>query len=190
MTSEQRDEKDESLPPSESPSHAQQSPALPAVTSSQLDRVSLHRAGIIDAATLSNASDETLVEVVDHDTLKYHLLGPSLTKAGQDSVDQHKVSEIIYHASKGSKFFSNEAVKDRNLTEKIGRILTRKRQLDKLDLEAERRRADDYIAELEAGRDLSQHVVHIDCDAFYAAVEELDRPELKEVPMAVGQGVV
>lgn len=24
-------------------------------------------------------------------TLKYHLLGPSLTKAGQDSVDQNKV---------------------------------------------------------------------------------------------------
>ena len=27
----------------------------------------------------------------EHDTLKYHLLGPSLTKAGQESVDQHKV---------------------------------------------------------------------------------------------------
>lgn len=27
-----------------------------------------------------------------HDTLKYHLLGPSLTKAGQDAVDQRKVS--------------------------------------------------------------------------------------------------
>lgn len=27
-----------------------------------------------------------------HDTLKYHLLGPSLTKAGQDTVDQRKVS--------------------------------------------------------------------------------------------------
>lgn len=26
-----------------------------------------------------------------HETLKYHLLGPSLTKAGQDSVDQQKV---------------------------------------------------------------------------------------------------
>lgn len=29
--------------------------------------------------------------VAEHDTLKYHLLGPSLTKAGQDSVDQSKV---------------------------------------------------------------------------------------------------
>ena len=29
--------------------------------------------------------------VSDHGTLKYHLLGPSLTKAGQDTVDQQKV---------------------------------------------------------------------------------------------------
>jgi DNA polymerase kappa len=33
-------------------------------------------------------------------------------------------------------------------------------------------------------------VVHIDCDAFYAAVEELDRPELKDVPFSVGKGVL
>lgn len=47
--------------------------------------------------------------------------------------------------------------------------------------------------------------MHVDCDAFYASVEELDRPELKEgtcfdhtleylltfiVPMAVGSGVL
>lgn len=32
--------------------------------------------------------------------------------------------------------------------------------------------------------------MHVDCDAFYASVEELDRPELKEVPMAVGGGVL
>lgn len=126
----------------------------------------------------------------EHDSLKYHLLGPSLTKAGQDTVDQQKVSEIIYNASKGSKFFNNEEVKDKNLTEKITRILAKRRQLEKLDLTSDLRRADDYIAELELSRDLSQVVVHLDCDAFYAAVEELDRPELKDVPMAVGKGVL
>ena len=126
----------------------------------------------------------------EHESLKYHLLGPSLTKAGQDSVDQAKVSEIIYHASKGSKFFNNEEAKDRTLTDKIERILAKKRALEKLDLTSDMRRADDYIAELELGRDLSQVVVHLDCDAFYAAVEELDRPELKDVPFAVGKGVL
>jgi DNA polymerase kappa len=126
----------------------------------------------------------------DHDSLKYHLLGPSLTKAGQDAVDQTKVSEVIYNASKGSKFFNNEQVKDKNLTEKINKILAKRRQLEKIDLTSDQRRADDYIAELELSRDLSQVIVHLDCDAFYAAVEELDRPELKAVPFAVGKGVL
>ncbi|KAF2703902.1 DNA/RNA polymerase [Pleomassaria siparia CBS 279.74] len=126
----------------------------------------------------------------EHSSLKYSLLGPSLTKAGQDSVNQSKVAEIIYNASKGSKFFNNEESRDKNLTEKISKILARKRQLEKLDVSLDLRRADDYVAELELGRDLSQIIVHMDCDAFYAAVEELDRPELKEVPMAVGKGVL
>ncbi|KAL8964187.1 MAG: hypothetical protein Q9183_004633, partial [Haloplaca sp. 2 TL-2023] len=70
------------------------------------------------------------VAVAEHDTLKYHLLGPSLTKAGQDAVDQQKVSEIIYNASKGSKFFNNEENRDKNLTKKIEKILSRKRELE------------------------------------------------------------
>ena len=68
--------------------------------------------------------------------------------------------------------------------------MSRKRQLERVDLASDLRRADEYIAELELSRDLSQTVVHIDCDAFYAAVEELDRPELRDVPMAVGKGVL
>ncbi|KAF5014139.1 hypothetical protein F66182_14985, partial [Fusarium sp. NRRL 66182] len=126
----------------------------------------------------------------EHKSLKYSLLGPSLLKAGQDAVDQRKVSEIIYNASKGSKFFNHEEARDKVLTEKIEQILARKARLEKLDLSADLRRADEYIAELELSRDLSQTVVHVDCDAFFAAVEELDRPELKHLPMAVGKGVL
>ncbi|KAJ5929868.1 hypothetical protein N7454_006818 [Penicillium verhagenii] len=124
------------------------------------------------------------------DTLKYQLLGPSLTKAGQDAVDQQKVSEIIYEASRGSKFFNHEQDRDRNLTVKIERIRKEKARLETLDLTHDLRRADEYLAELEMTRDLSQYVIHVDCDAFFAAVEELDRPELKTVPMAVGKGVL
>ncbi|KAK2747402.1 hypothetical protein FQN55_005151 [Onygenales sp. PD_40] len=125
-----------------------------------------------------------------HETLKYQLLGPSLTKAGQSSVDQQKVSEIIYNASKGSKFFTHEQSRDQILTAKIERILAQKKKLEAHDLSAQIRRVDEYLAELELGRDLSQTVVHIDCDAFFAAVEELDRPELRDLPMAVGKGVL
>lgn len=113
-----------------------------------------------------------------------------MTKSGQDDVDQQKVSEIIYNASKGSKFFNNEEARDKNLTQKIERILAKKAQLEKLDLASDKRKADECIAELELSRDLSQVVVHMDCDAFYAAVEELDRPELKDVPFSVGKGVL
>lgn len=165
------------------------SPAMSAVNTNS----GMH--GEPDTGTSSDAASATRPQPTrtpsnEHDSLKYHLLGPSLTKAGQDTVDQQKVSEIIYNASKGSKFFNNEEVKDKNLTEKITRIMAKRRQLEKLDLASDLRRADDYIAELELSRDLSQVVVHIDCDAFYAAVEELDRPELRDVPMAVGKGVL
>lgn len=127
---------------------------------------------------------------IEHESLKYHLLGPSLTKAGQDTVDQKKVSEIIYEASKGSRFFKNEERKDAVLTKKITRILARKRQIERSGLGNSVKRADEYLTGLELERDLSQICVHLDCDAFYAAVEELDHPELKDVPFAVGKGVL
>lgn len=101
-----------------------------------------------------------------------------------------QVSDIIYDASKGSKFFAHEENRDKNLTVKIEKILEKKGRLEKLNLTRDQKKADEYVAELELSRDLSQTVVHVDCDAFYAAVEELDRPELKQVPFAVGKGVL
>lgn len=144
-------------------------------------------------AVAAAASDQP-PPATQHTTLKYHLLGPSLTKPGQDGVDQRKVSEIIYEASKGSKYFNNEENKDKNLTVKINRILAKKRELQRIEeqggLRQEKKKADELIERLEYARDLSQVIVHVDCDAFYAAVEELDRPELKDVPFAVGKGVL
>lgn len=101
-----------------------------------------------------------------------------------------QVSEIIYNASKGSKYFNREEERDKVLTKKIEQILFRKKKLEKLDLSHDLRNADRLITELEVSRDLSQHIVHVDCDAFYAAVEQLERPELKDLPFAVGKGVL
>lgn len=77
-----------------------------------------------------------------------------------------KVSEIIYNASKGSKFFNHEEERDKTLTAKIEQILAKKARLDKLDLSRELRAADTLITQLELSRDLTQYIVHIDCDAF------------------------
>jgi DNA polymerase kappa len=38
---------------------------------------------------------------------------------------------------------------------------------------------DQYAAKLERARDLSRTLVHVDMDAFYAAVEMRDAPHLK-----------
>ena len=51
-----------------------------------------------DAESVSSPTDDSPAET-QHHSLKYHLLGPSLTKSGQDGVDQEKVSDIIYNAS-------------------------------------------------------------------------------------------
>lgn len=40
---------------------------------------------------IKSGEGEQGVEDAQDQTLKYHLLGPSLTKAGQDAVDQQKV---------------------------------------------------------------------------------------------------
>ncbi|KAH0610335.1 uncharacterized protein H6S33_011862 [Morchella sextelata] len=140
------------------------------------------------SSSSSNADPPTTKEA--HKTLRHSLLGPSLLKAGQDRVNQQKVGEIIYNASKGSKFFKNEERRDEQLTKRIEGILRRKKELEAHDLSVHVKRVDEQIAALEASRDLSQTIIHVDCDAFYASVEELDRPELKEVPMAVGGGVL
>ncbi|KAI9768716.1 MAG: hypothetical protein M1840_004711 [Geoglossum simile] len=132
---------------------------------------------------MANAKQESLILTQD---------------TNHEAIDQKKarplhnlsISQIIHNASRGSKFSNNQELKDRILTQKIERLLARKRQIDRVDLDHRLRLADNHLAELELSRDLTQIIVHVDCDAFYAAVEELDRPELKHVPMAVGKGVL
>jgi DNA polymerase kappa len=45
---------------------------------------------------------------------------------------------------------------------------------------------DELIERLESERDLSRWIIHIDMDAYYAAVEMRDNCALRSVPMAVG----
>ncbi|GMK55243.1 hypothetical protein CspeluHIS016_0202990 [Cutaneotrichosporon spelunceum] len=111
------------------------------------------------------------------------LAGPSILKA--------EVNRLIAEASKGSKFYFNQVRKDRELTEKIEWFkakrdeLMRELPMEKLEADADR-----ILLEVQATGDLSQTIVHVDLDAFYAAVEEKRDPSLKGKAFGVGKGVL
>lgn len=125
----------------------------------------------------------------DHDqdrSFRSLLAGPSTNKAGLKNVDKEQVNKIIYEASKGSKFFEREKARDEAVTKRINAILAKYEVIKDQNLSFEQRIVDNMIRDLEETRDLTQCICHIDMDAFYASVEELDNPELVKVPMAVG----
>ncbi|KAH0977823.1 hypothetical protein GBA52_027542 [Prunus armeniaca] len=107
-------------------------------------------------------------------------------KAGMEGVDKEKVQRIVYEMSKGSQYFKNEERKEAFFREKIENMRARCAKLKPADLAHYQTVADKIILELEATRDLSRIWVHVDMDAFYAAVETLSDPSLKGKPMAVG----
>ncbi|CAN6544477.1 unnamed protein product [Malus baccata var. baccata] len=107
-------------------------------------------------------------------------------KAGMEGVDRERVQRIVYEMSKGSQYFKNEERKEAFIREKIENMRARCAKLKPADLDHFQTVADKTILELEATRDLSRIWVHVDMDAFYAAVETLSDPSLKGKPMAVG----
>ncbi|KAK9466227.1 hypothetical protein V1512DRAFT_286978 [Lipomyces arxii] len=140
--------------------------------------------------TLSSTVNDKEQTKDEQETLHHRLLGPSIQKSGQDGVDQTAVSEIIYKVSEGSKYFEHQKKKEAELSVKVEGILRHAAKVSKQDLEGAQVRITAMIKQLESTRDLSQSIVHVDCDAFYASVEELDRPELKTKPFGVGGGIL
>ncbi|KAF5389456.1 hypothetical protein D9757_004259 [Collybiopsis confluens] len=119
-------------------------------------------------------------------SLLKRLAGPSSGKAGQ-----------------------NEKKKDKELTQRIEKLLQdREVALKEADLGALRyllewahievsyitakvdSSVSHLLAELESQRDLSQIIVHVDMDAFFANVELLHNPDLKGKAFGVGKGVL
>ncbi|KAJ3891077.1 DNA/RNA polymerase [Lentinula edodes] len=127
---------------------------------------------------MTSADPDTAPAPSQSKSLWKRLAGPSSAKAGL-TTDQSDINRVIAEASKGSKFYENEKKKDKELTERIERLLqTRDTATKEADLE------------LESLRDVSQIIVHVDADAFFANCELLYNPELKGKAFGVGKGVL
>ncbi|XP_068167823.1 DNA polymerase kappa [Antennarius striatus] len=107
-------------------------------------------------------------------------------KAGMEGLDREKINKIIMESSKGSRFYENELKREQQVNQRIEKLMLQKAQITEQQLNKAQAQVDQTVSELERGRDLSRVIVHVDMDAFYAAVEMRDCPELKEKPMAVG----
>ena len=107
-------------------------------------------------------------------------------KAGMEGLDKDRINKIIHEASKGSKFYENERRKEEKTKERLKAMKSELEKYTKDDRNKALLEADRVLNKLREQNDLSRTIVHIDMDAFYAAVEMRDDPKLKDVPMAVG----
>uniref|UniRef100_A0A674MKN9 DNA polymerase kappa n=1 Tax=Takifugu rubripes TaxID=31033 RepID=A0A674MKN9_TAKRU len=107
-------------------------------------------------------------------------------KAGMEGLDRDKINKIIMESSKGSKFYENEVKREQQVNQRIDKMMLQKEQITEQHLKKAQAQVARMVVELEKRRDLTRVIVHVDMDAFYAAVEMRDCPELKDKPMAVG----
>ncbi|XP_054842201.1 DNA polymerase kappa [Eublepharis macularius] len=113
-------------------------------------------------------------------------MGLNDNKAGMQGLDKEKINKVIMEASKGSKFYEHELKKDQQVNKRIEKILKQKSKITDHQIMKAQLQMDKLAIELEQSRELRCTIVHIDMDAFYAAVEMKDNPELRDKPIAVG----
>ena len=107
------------------------------------------------------------------------------------------MAKVVWEMSKNSAYFANENRKAEQANTRIeemhkrlaqepssesGALSSRGRCLTPCGVAALQRKVKAKIAAIEATRDLSHTYLHVDMDAFFAAVEERDNPALKGEP--------
>lgn len=108
-------------------------------------------------------------------------------KAGLQQSNRNQINEIIQEASKGSKFYLQEQKKLEKLKNKVEIYKKKLAHLnDSLHLLPLKRELDlkiEGMKDLLYNRKEEEVILHVDMDAFYAAVEALENPEYNSIPM-------
>ncbi|KAJ3239053.1 hypothetical protein HDU81_006659 [Chytriomyces hyalinus] len=107
-------------------------------------------------------------------------------KAGTGMRSREEIEEIVQKACKNSKYYAHHQIRAKKINEQIAELKRRASQETKQDIERSAKFVQTVVEALLPMRDFSRVIVHVDMDAFYASVEELDRPDLKDKPMGVG----
>ena len=107
-------------------------------------------------------------------------------KAGMEGLDKAAIEETIRKASEGSLFYRHRQRKEAQLASRVAEERRRLSAFSAQEIASAESRASAVLAELEEELDLGRVCVHVDMDAFFAAVEMRDDATLRDVPMAVG----
>uniref|UniRef100_T1IUC3 DNA polymerase kappa n=1 Tax=Strigamia maritima TaxID=126957 RepID=T1IUC3_STRMM len=107
-------------------------------------------------------------------------------KAGMEGLEMEKINQIIQQVSVGSNYYLHQQKKQRHIDEKIKQMKTISENITNAEIAAAIEKMDKMAEKLESTRRLDKIIVHVDMDAFFAAVEMKNNPQLKDKPMAVG----
>ena len=103
-----------------------------------------------------------------------------------DGVDKAHVRRVVDEMSKNSAHYRNESRKEAKVEAKIREMRAARARLTPERLARYQQTVDKKVKTLERARDVSRTWIHVDMDAFYAAVHTLEDPSLANIPMAVG----
>ncbi|EDK31392.1 DNA polymerase kappa protein (macronuclear) [Tetrahymena thermophila SB210] len=109
-------------------------------------------------------------------------------KAGLDNVDKEKINKIINETTQSSEFYKRQQVKRDQYDERIKemKLIIEQTKQDHIKLLKVKKECEDKLDQIKQLVQLDRIWVHFDMDMFYVACELKDRPQLKDLPVAVG----
>ena len=107
-------------------------------------------------------------------------------KAGMKNMDMERQSRIIYESSKGSAYFKAAAEKADSTSKSCDKMIEILQSMNDYEIDNLKKKSETMLSSIELQRSFNNIKVVLDMDAFYANVEIRDRPELVNLPVAVG----